>query len=138
MGCQRLQDGAHKDVALSVLMQTVMLVNREASEIYMTLVRNNEGGVQLSGAKILTMQWMDGCKITDLEGLQRAKLRPRDVGNVLLDAFARMQYVEGWVHGDAHSGNLLVRPAQHQCKAPACNIRSLHCLIVVCLPELWD
>ncbi|KAK9864814.1 hypothetical protein WJX84_010795 [Apatococcus fuscideae] len=70
---------------------------------------------ELSGAKILTMQWMDGCKITDLEGLQRAKLRPRDVGNVLLDAFARMQYVEGWVHGDAHSGNLLVRPAQHQC-----------------------
>ena len=76
-------------------------------------------GVQLSGVKILTMQWMEGCKITDLEALRAAKLRPRDVGNVLLDAFARMQYVEGWVHGDAHSGNLLVRPAQHQREAPA-------------------
>lgn len=76
-------------------------------------------GVQLSGVKILTMQWMDGCKITDLEALRAAKLRPRDVGNVLLDAFARMQYVEGWVHGDAHSGNLLVRPAQHQREASA-------------------
>ncbi|KAK9844787.1 hypothetical protein WJX74_006844 [Apatococcus lobatus] len=69
---------------------------------------------ELSGVKILTMQWMEGCKVTDLEALRAAKLRPRDVGNVLLDAFARMQYVEGWVHGDAHSGNLLVRPAQHQ------------------------
>lgn len=73
--------------------------------------------MQLSGVKILTMQWMDGCKITDLEALRAARLRPRDVGNVLLDAFARMQYVEGWVHGDAHSGNLLVRPAQHQREA---------------------
>ncbi len=64
------------------------------------------------------MQWMEGCKISDAEGLRAAKLRPRDVGNVLLDAFARMQYVEGWIHGDAHSGNLLVRPAQHQRKRP--------------------
>ena len=98
--------------------------------------------VQLSGARILTMQWMEGCKISDAEGLRTAKIRPRDVGNVLLDAFARMQYVEGWIHGDAHSGNLLVRPAQHQREALTPHHLAIHFMKVVAFQKMfkaaWD
>ena len=36
-------------------------------------------------------------------------LQPREVGVLLLDAFAQQTYYGGFTHGDPHPGNLLVR-----------------------------
>ena len=60
------------------------------------------------------MEWVDGVKSSDAEGMRALGLRPRDVGVLLLDVFAQMTYVNGLVHGDAHPGNVLIRAAPQQ------------------------
>ena len=60
------------------------------------------------------MEWVDGVKSSDAEGMRALGLRPRDVGVLLLDVFAQMTYVNGLVHGDAHPGNVLIRGAPQQ------------------------
>ena len=52
--------------------------------------------MQLSGERIITMEWMDGCKLTDLEGLRDLHLHSRDVAIELLQAFAKMTFVDGF------------------------------------------
>ncbi|GAB4820740.1 hypothetical protein N2152v2_007786 [Parachlorella kessleri] len=64
---------------------------------------------ELCGRRVLCMEWVDGCKVTDEESLQRAGLDPKAVGMLLLEAFADMTFVHGHVHGDPHPGNILVR-----------------------------
>ncbi|PSC71592.1 putative aarF domain-containing kinase 1 [Micractinium conductrix] len=65
---------------------------------------------ELCTRRVLTMEWVDGCKLSDVEGMLQAGLEPRQVGILLLDAMAQSTYYDAWVHGDPHPGNILVRP----------------------------
>lgn len=67
-------------------------------------------GVQLSGQRMIVMEWVDGVKLTDEQGLREARIRPRTAGLLLLAAFAHMLLEDGFVHADLHPGNILVRP----------------------------
>lgn len=69
---------------------------------------------ELSTKRVITMEWVEGCRANDQESMQQASIRPRDVAVLLLDVFAEMTYVHGFVHADPHPGNILVRPAPHQ------------------------
>lgn len=60
------------------------------------------------------MEWIEGCRVNDEAALLQGSMRPQDVAVLLLDAFAEMTYVHGFVHGDPHPGNILVRPAPDQ------------------------
>lgn len=79
--------------------------------------------LQLSTKKVITMEWIEGCKVNDQAALLQASIRPQDVAVLLLDAFAEMTYVHGFVHGDPHPGNILVRPVPNQ--GPATKLLSL-------------
>jgi aarF domain-containing kinase len=70
--------------------------------------------MQLSTKRVITMEWVEGCRANDQESMQQASIRPKDVAVLLLDVFAEMTYVHGFVHADPHPGNILVRPAPHQ------------------------
>ncbi|KAL4457670.1 hypothetical protein ABPG75_012535 [Micractinium tetrahymenae] len=59
--------------------------------------------------RVLCMEWVEGCKLTDLDCLIQQGLELRQVGILLLDAFAQSTYFCGWTHGDPHPGNILVR-----------------------------
>ena len=48
-------------------------------------------------------------RCSDVECLVEQGLQPREVGVLLLDAFAQQTYYSGFTHGDPHPGNLLVR-----------------------------
>ena len=52
--------------------------------------------MQLSGERVLTMEWIDGCKLTDRESLVAMRVHPRDVALELLHAFAQMTFVDGF------------------------------------------
>lgn len=73
-----------------------------------------EEPAKLSTKKVITMEWIEGCKVNDQAALLQASIRPQDVAVLLLDAFAEMTYVHGFVHGDPHPGNILVRPVPNQ------------------------
>lgn len=59
--------------------------------------------------RVLCMEWVEGCRLTDLDCLIQQGLEPRQVGILLLDAFAQSTFYCGWTHGDPHPGNILVR-----------------------------
>jgi predicted unusual protein kinase regulating ubiquinone biosynthesis (AarF/ABC1/UbiB family) len=60
--------------------------------------------------RVLVMQFVEGVKITDREGLQRLGINPTDVAKVLIVAFSEMLMQHGLFHADPHPGNLLVAP----------------------------
>ncbi|GLI59471.1 hypothetical protein VaNZ11_001354 [Volvox africanus] len=64
----------------------------------------------LCSSKVLVMEWIDGSKITDVEALQRQGINPRLVGRQLVKLFGELMFIYGYVHGDPHPGNLMVRP----------------------------
>ena len=60
--------------------------------------------------RVLTMEYMDGIKITDLAGLERIGVTTADVAKILVYAFAEMIVKFGFFHADPHPGNLMVMP----------------------------
>lgn len=59
---------------------------------------------------VLTMQFCEGCKVDDLDSLKEIKANPIKVAKALVEVFAEMIFVHGFVHGDPHAGNILVSP----------------------------
>lgn len=51
---------------------------------------------QWSGRRVLTMEWADGCRVTDVGSLREQGLALRDVAVLLLDVFAEQQFVTGY------------------------------------------
>ncbi|GMH41510.1 hypothetical protein BSKO_09420 [Bryopsis sp. KO-2023] len=63
----------------------------------------------LSSSRILTMEFIDGVRVTDREGLQEIGVDPKEVADLLSTTFSEMVFVFGEVHCDPHEANLLVR-----------------------------
>jgi len=61
-------------------------------------------------ARVLTMEYVDGVKITDVEGMKGLGVDPADVAKILVVAFGEMLLNHGLFHADPHPGNLLVAP----------------------------
>jgi ubiquinone biosynthesis protein len=55
------------------------------------------------------MEFMEGVKVTDAEGLTRAGIEPREVAVLLNDVYAEQLFARGVLHADPHPSNLLVR-----------------------------
>ncbi len=60
--------------------------------------------------RVLTMEYIDGVKVTDIEGMKRIGVDPWDVAKILVVAFAEMIVRHGFFHADPHPGNLMVLP----------------------------
>ncbi|XP_051117149.1 uncharacterized protein LOC127241921 [Andrographis paniculata] len=63
-----------------------------------------------TSSQVLTMQFCEGHKVDDLEFLNRNGISPLEVAKRLVDVFAEMIFVHGFLHGDPHPGNILVSP----------------------------
>ncbi|XWS75348.1 hypothetical protein CRYUN_Cryun01aG0078900 [Craigia yunnanensis] len=64
----------------------------------------------LTTKQVLTMQFCSGHKVDDVEFLKGMKINPEKVANVLVEVFAEMIFIHGFLHGDPHPGNILVSP----------------------------
>jgi predicted unusual protein kinase regulating ubiquinone biosynthesis (AarF/ABC1/UbiB family) len=60
--------------------------------------------------RVLTMEFVEGVKITDVEGMRRLGIDTGDVAKILVVAFSEMLLEHGLFHADPHPGNLLVAP----------------------------
>lgn len=65
----------------------------------------------LSTTKLLTMEFMDGVKITDVKAIQKLGLCPNDISKLMNRAFAEMIFRHGFVHCDPHAANMMIRLA---------------------------
>ncbi|UOQ71690.1 ABC1 kinase family protein [Hymenobacter cellulosilyticus] len=65
---------------------------------------------ELSTAKILVIEFVSGCKITDKAQLLEWGLSPEKVAETGMDIYLTQIFEFGIFHADPHPGNVLVRP----------------------------
>ncbi|OGX91185.1 ABC1 kinase family protein [Hymenobacter coccineus] len=65
---------------------------------------------ELSTAKVLVIEYVDGCKITDRAQLEAWGLSPARVAETGMDIYLTQIFEFGVFHADPHPGNVLVQP----------------------------
>lgn len=65
---------------------------------------------EYSTRKVLVMEFISGCKITDLLQLKAWGLDPEKIAEKGLDIYLQQIFDFGYFHADPHPGNVLVRP----------------------------
>ncbi len=65
---------------------------------------------QYSGEKVLTMEFVEGCRIDDVEIIKAYNVEPVHIADVGFHAYIRQIFRDGFFHADPHPGNLLVSP----------------------------
>ncbi|AHE57512.1 2-polyprenylphenol 6-hydroxylase [Sphingomonas sanxanigenens] len=65
---------------------------------------------QRTSGKVLTLEWLDGIKLSNREGLIAAGHDPAALAHRLVRAFLRQAIAEGFFHADMHQGNLFALP----------------------------
>ncbi len=61
-------------------------------------------------SKVLTMEFIHGTKVTDLEEQARRNISPAKVNRLLIKTYLKQLLEDGFFHADPHPGNLLVMP----------------------------
>lgn len=61
--------------------------------------------------RILVMEYIDGCRIDDKRKITDEGINADTVAKTVIEAFAKMIFIDGFVHCDPHAGNILVRKA---------------------------
>jgi predicted unusual protein kinase regulating ubiquinone biosynthesis (AarF/ABC1/UbiB family) len=64
----------------------------------------------LSTRRVLTMELLDGIKVTDVAAIERAGIDKHQVAQKLIEIFIEMILRDGFFHADPHPGNILVQP----------------------------
>ncbi|MFL6231431.1 MAG: ABC1 kinase family protein [Pyrinomonadaceae bacterium] len=59
-------------------------------------------------ARVLTMEFIHGTKVTDIEGLKARRVSPVKVNRLLIRTYLKQLLEDGFFHADPHPGNLLV------------------------------
>jgi predicted unusual protein kinase regulating ubiquinone biosynthesis (AarF/ABC1/UbiB family) len=65
---------------------------------------------QSTTAKVMTMEFINGVKVTDLEGQAKRGVDPAKVNRLLIKTYLKQLLEDGFFHADPHPGNLLVMP----------------------------
>ncbi len=63
-----------------------------------------------STRRVLTTEYMEGIKVTDLAALEAHGINRNDLAERIVQAYCRMIFRDGLYHADPHPGNILVRP----------------------------
>jgi predicted unusual protein kinase regulating ubiquinone biosynthesis (AarF/ABC1/UbiB family) len=63
----------------------------------------------LSTKRVLTTEWLEGVKISDVAGLRALGVDRKDIATRLVRLYCQMIFVDGVYHADPHPGNVLVR-----------------------------
>ena len=61
-----------------------------------------------TGRDVITMEWIDGIKMSDIEGLKKAGHNMDALADTLIQSFLRHTLRDGFFHADMHQGNLFV------------------------------
>ena len=69
----------------------------------------------LSTSKVLTMEWVDGCRLTDRAAIDSMGLDSTAFVDTLVQCSLRQMLENGFYHADPHLGNLLAMPSGQLC-----------------------
>jgi predicted unusual protein kinase regulating ubiquinone biosynthesis (AarF/ABC1/UbiB family) len=63
-----------------------------------------------STRRVLVSEYAPGVRVSDVDGMRRLGVDPKDVARRVSEIFTEMILVHGFFHGDPHPGNILVQP----------------------------
>ena len=63
-----------------------------------------------SGAQVMTIEWINGRKLSDVAGIRADGLDMAGLGARVIQSFLRHAMRDGFFHADMHPGNLFVEP----------------------------
>jgi ubiquinone biosynthesis protein len=69
---------------------------------------------ELSGQRVITMEYVNGIKISKADELRAAGFDTAALGTVFIRAIIKQVLVDGFFHGDPHPGNILADPETKQ------------------------
>ncbi|HMK16423.1 MAG TPA: AarF/ABC1/UbiB kinase family protein, partial [Methanomicrobiales archaeon] len=61
-----------------------------------------------SGPRLLVMEYIEGVRIDDVEGIRKTGNVPREIAHTGFRAYMKQIFEDGFFHGDPHPGNLIV------------------------------
>jgi predicted unusual protein kinase regulating ubiquinone biosynthesis (AarF/ABC1/UbiB family) len=64
-------------------------------------------------ARVLTMEFIRGTKVVDIDGLRARRISPVKVNRLLVRTYLKQLLEDGFFHADPHPGNLLVMDTGH-------------------------
>lgn len=64
---------------------------------------------QYTTRKLLTIEFVPGIKITDINSLRENNLNPKELALVLVNAYFKQFFEDGFYHADPHPGNIVVK-----------------------------
>lgn len=62
----------------------------------------------LSSSRVLTMEFLEGVKITNVQAMHEVDLVTSAIGEIILRALIKQLLIDGFFHADPHPGNVLV------------------------------
>lgn len=65
-------------------------------------------------SRVLTMEFLEGGQVNDLEYMHAHHVNPYEVSSKLGRLYSHMIFIDGFVHSDPHPGNILVRNRDSQ------------------------
>ncbi len=68
-----------------------------------------------TGRRVLTTEFIDGLKVTNLEGLRHAGHEPGRIAGDLSNVLLHQVFNQGFFHADPHPGNILILPDRTVC-----------------------
>ena len=68
----------------------------------------------LSGQRVITMEFVNGIKISRADELREAGFDTGELGTIFIRAIIKQVLVDGFFHGDPHPGNILADPTSKQ------------------------
>ncbi len=66
-----------------------------------------------TNTRVLTLDFIRGTKVVDLEGLRAQRISPVKVNRLLIRTYLKQLLEDGFFHADPHPGNLLVMDSGH-------------------------
>ncbi len=63
-----------------------------------------------STERVLTLEFMEGIKISNINQLKEAGISPTEVATKIIHAYCKQIFIDGIYHADPHPGNFLVQP----------------------------
>jgi predicted unusual protein kinase regulating ubiquinone biosynthesis (AarF/ABC1/UbiB family) len=66
-----------------------------------------------TSTRVLTLEFIRGTKVTNLEGLKARRISPVKVNRLLIRSYLKQLLEDGFFHADPHPGNLLVMDSGH-------------------------
>ncbi len=66
-------------------------------------------------ARVLTMEYINGIKVSSIERLENDGFEPKEIANRGADLIMKQVFIHGFFHADPHPGNILILPANVIC-----------------------